>query len=81
MMASAVPEDYYRIELGKAGNGSRWAELTTILTYGTMVHVVKSVVAEVGMDAEILDLRTLLPLDIEAIEAIGKKDGTLYGGP
>src|SRR3546814_13756334 len=40
-----------------------------------MVHVTKTIVAEMGIDAEILDLRTLLPLDIEAIETSVKKTG------
>lgn len=72
--ASAVPEGYYRIELGKAGI-VREGEALTILTYGTMVHVVQTVVAEMGIDAEIVDLRTLLPLDVEAIEESVKKTG------
>jgi 2-oxoisovalerate dehydrogenase E1 component beta subunit len=72
--ASAVPEGYYRIELGKAGI-VREGEALTILTYGTMVHVVQTVVAEMGIDAEIVDLRTLLPLDIETIEESVKKTG------
>ena len=72
--ASAVPEGYYRIELGKAGI-VREGEALTILTYGTMVHVVQTVVAEMGIDAEIVDLRTLLPLDVETIEESVKKTG------
>ena len=71
---SAVPEGYYRIELGKAAI-VREGQAVTVLTYGTMVHVVKAVVAEHGIDAEIIDLRTLLPLDIETIEASVKKTG------
>ena len=71
---SAVPDAYYRIELGKAAV-VREGEAVTVLTYGTMVHVVKAVVAEHGIDAEIIDLRTLLPLDIETIEASVKKTG------
>jgi 2-oxoisovalerate dehydrogenase E1 component beta subunit len=71
---SEVPEDYYRIELGKAAI-VREGQALTILTYGTMVHVVKSMVAETGIDAEIVDLRTLLPLDIETIEASVEKTG------
>ena len=59
---SAVPEGYYRIDLGKAAV-VREGQAVTVLTYGTMVHVVKAVVAEHGIDAEIIDLRTLLPLD------------------
>jgi 2-oxoisovalerate dehydrogenase E1 component beta subunit len=71
---SAVPEGYYRIDLGKAAV-VREGQAVTVLTYGTMVHVVKAVVAEHGIDAEIIDLRTLLPLDIETIEASVKKTG------
>jgi 2-oxoisovalerate dehydrogenase E1 component beta subunit len=71
---SDVPEDYYRIELDKAAT-VREGQAVTVLVYGTMVHVVKAVVEEVGIDAEIIDLRTLLPLDIEAIEASVKKTG------
>jgi 2-oxoisovalerate dehydrogenase E1 component beta subunit len=69
-----VPEGYYRIELGKAAT-VRAGDALTILTYGTMVHVCTTVVMETGIDAEILDLRTLLPLDIEAIEVSVKKTG------
>jgi 2-oxoisovalerate dehydrogenase E1 component beta subunit len=69
-----VPEDYYRIELGKA-NVVREGEGFTILTYGTMVHVCMTVVMETGIDAEVIDLRTLLPLDIETIEASVRKTG------
>ncbi len=71
---SDVPADYYRVELGKAAT-VRQGQALTILVYGTMVHVVKSVVEEVGIDAEILDLRTLMPLDIDAIVASVAKTG------
>ena len=69
-----VPEGYYRIDLGKART-VREGEAFTILCYGTMVHVVSSTVAEMGVDAEIIDLRTLVPLDIEAVEASVRKTG------
>ncbi len=69
-----VPTDYYKIPLGKART-VREGEALTILAYGTMVHVVESVAREKGVDAEILDLRTLVPLDIEAIEASVEKTG------
>ncbi len=69
-----VPEDYYRIELGKAKVVREGADLT-ILAYGTMVHVAQATVEAAGIDAEILDLRTLVPLDIDAIEASVKKTG------
>ena len=72
--AAQVPTDYYKIPLGKART-VREGEALTILAYGTMVHVVESVAREKGVDAEVLDLRTLVPLDIEAIEASVKKTG------
>lgn len=72
--ASEVPEGYYRVELGKAAT-VREGEAVTILCYGTMVHVVAATIEELGVDADILDLRTLVPLDIEAIEASVKKTG------
>ncbi|OAN66309.1 alpha-ketoacid dehydrogenase subunit beta [Sphingomonas sp. TDK1] len=72
--ASEVPEGHYRVELGKAAT-VRAGEAVTILCYGTMVHVVAATIEELGVDAEILDLRTLVPLDIDAIEASVKKTG------
>jgi 2-oxoisovalerate dehydrogenase E1 component beta subunit len=70
----AVPEGYYRIELGKAAI-VRPGTALTVLAYGTMVHVVKATVEEMGVDAEIIDLRTLVPLDIDTIEESVKKTG------
>jgi 2-oxoisovalerate dehydrogenase E1 component beta subunit len=72
--AGEVPTGHYRIDLGKAAT-VRAGEAVTILCYGTMVHVVASTVEELGVDAEIIDLRTLVPLDIHAIEASVKKTG------
>lgn len=70
----AVPEGYYRVDLGKA-NVVRAGEAVTILAYGTMVHVVQSTVEDMGVDAEIIDLRTLVPLDIDTIEESVRKTG------
>lgn len=72
--AAEVPEGHYRVELGKAAT-VREGEAATILCYGTMVHVVATTVEELGVDAEIIDLRTLVPLDIATIEASVKKTG------
>jgi len=69
-----VPDDYYRIELGRA-KVVRPGEALTVLAYGTMVHVCQGVIEEQGIDAELIDLRTLLPLDIGTIEASVKKTG------
>ncbi|MCC6925767.1 alpha-ketoacid dehydrogenase subunit beta [Novosphingobium sp.] len=72
--AAEVPEGYYRIPLGKA-RVVRQGEAMTVLAYGTMIHVAEAVCREKGIDAEIIDLRTLVPLDIETIEASVKKTG------
>ncbi len=72
--AGEVPTGYYRIPLGQA-NVVREGEALTILAYGTMVHVALAVSAEHGVDAEVIDLRTLVPLDIQTIEASVKKTG------
>lgn len=72
--AGEVPEDYYRIELGKA-NIVREGSALTVLAYGTMVHVALGVIKEHDIDAEVIDLRTLVPLDIEAIEKSIHKTG------
>jgi len=72
--AGEVPTGYYRIPLGKAAI-VRPGEALTVLAYGTMVHVAAEAVREAGIDAEIIDLRTLVPLDIETIEESVKKTG------
>ncbi len=72
--ASEVPDEMYRIPLGKANIVREGGDLT-ILAYGTMVHVALGVVEEHGVDAEVIDLRSIVPVDIEAIEASVKKTG------
>ncbi len=72
--ASDVPEEMYRIPLGKANIVREGGDLT-ILAYGTMVHVALSVVEAHGIDAEVIDLRSIVPVDIETIEASVKKTG------
>jgi 2-oxoisovalerate dehydrogenase E1 component beta subunit len=64
--ASDVPEHYYTVPLGKAAV-VRGGAAVTILAYGTMVHVSLRAAAEAGVDAEVIDLRSLVPLDIETI--------------
>lgn len=69
-----VHDDYYTVEIGKA-NTVREGKDISIITYGLGVHWAKDIVAEAGIDAEIIDLRTLAPLDTEAIYASIKKTG------
>ena len=69
-----VPEGYYTVDLGKAREISQGDDLT-ILTYGTMVWVAEAVAKDMGLSADILDLRSLLPYDLEAITQSVNKTG------
>jgi 2-oxoisovalerate dehydrogenase E1 component beta subunit len=71
---SEVPEGYYRIELGKAAV-ARPGNDVTLLAYGTMVHVCVAAVEEAQVDGEVIDLRSLLPIDLDAIVESVKKTG------
>jgi 2-oxoisovalerate dehydrogenase E1 component beta subunit len=72
--ASEVPEDFYTVPLGQAAIVRAGAQLT-ILSYGTMVHVALAATAQAGFDAEVIDLRSLVPLDIDTIIASVRKTG------
>ncbi len=72
--ASEVPEDFYTVPLGQAAIVRAGAQLT-ILSYGTMVHVALAAAAQAGFDAEVIDLRSLVPLDIDTIIASVRKTG------
>ena len=72
--AGEVPEGHYTIPLGKA-EVRRAGSAVTVLAYGTMVYVAEAAVRETGIDAEIIDLRSLLPLDRDTIVASVAKTG------
>ncbi|HEY0013928.1 MAG TPA: alpha-ketoacid dehydrogenase subunit beta [Allosphingosinicella sp.] len=72
--AAEVPDGHYTVPIGKAAV-ARSGEAVTILCYGTMVHVALATAEAEGIDAEVIDLRTIVPVDIEAIEASVKKTG------
>ena len=72
---SEVPDGHYTVPLGQA-RVVRQGSATTILAYGTMVHVALATAAETGIDAEIVDLRTLVPLDLDTIVASVCKTGS-----
>ncbi len=82
-----VPQGFYTEEIGKA-KVVRQGEELTIITYGMGVSWAMAAVEQLQVDAEILDLRTLLPLDYDAIDAVVKKtnkvlvlhEATLTGG-
>ena len=72
-----VPEEEYLIPLGKA-DIKREGKDVTIITYSKMVHTALEAaekMAAQGIDAEVLDLRTLVPLDMETIAQSVKKTG------
>lgn len=83
-----VPEGYYNVEIGKA-RLVREGSQCSIITYGIGVHWAMGYLdANPDVSADLLDLRTLLPFDREAILATVKKTGrtiilhedTLTGG-
>jgi 2-oxoisovalerate dehydrogenase E1 component beta subunit len=69
-----VPEGHYTVPLESAAIFRAGADVT-VLTYGTMVFVSEAAARESGVDAEIVDLRSLWPLDLPAIVASVKKTG------
>ena len=72
--AGEVPEGRYAIPLGRAARVREGGDVT-ILAYGTMVHVASGVVEEGGIDADVIDLRTIVPLDIATIEESVRRTG------
>ncbi|HUG85153.1 MAG TPA: alpha-ketoacid dehydrogenase subunit beta [Euzebya sp.] len=69
-----VPEGPYTVPLGSAAIRKEGTDLT-ILAYGTMVHVALAAAEEAGVDAEVVDLRTLLPLDLDTIVTSVQRTG------
>ena len=69
-----VPEGHYTVPLELAQVFRAGAELT-VLTYGTMVFVSQAAAAETGIDAEIIDLRSLWPMDLQTVVTSVKKTG------
>lgn len=72
--ASEVPDGHYVVPLGKAAI-KRSGAAVTVLAYGTMVHVALAATEDSGVDAEVIDLRTLVPLDLETIVDSVNKTG------
>ena len=87
-VSGPVPAEYYEIEIGKARHVREGDELS-IITYGSGVHWAEDYAAEhPEISIDILDLRTLLPLDYLAIRSAVERTGrvlilhedTLTGG-
>ncbi|HLR01939.1 MAG TPA: alpha-ketoacid dehydrogenase subunit beta [Virgibacillus sp.] len=70
-----VPEDEYTVDLGKA-DIKREGKDVTIVTYGAMVHTslkAADALAKDNIEAEVIDLRTVSPIDIETVVESVKK--------
>lgn len=69
-----VPDNYYTLEIGKAASVSSGDELT-VITYGWGVHWAIEACQKLGISAEIVDLKTLLPWDKDTVKAAVEKTG------
>ncbi len=82
-----VPEGYYTVPIGQSEIVRPGSEMT-IVTYGTLVHVAAAAAESEGVDAEIIDVRSLSPMDantmIESIKKTGRcmiaHEATRFGG-
>ncbi|WP_026689343.1 alpha-ketoacid dehydrogenase subunit beta [Alteribacter aurantiacus] len=77
LIKGEVPEDDYTLPIGKA-DVKREGEDITVITYGLCVHFAMQAAGKLekeGYSAHILDLRTVYPLDREAIVEAAKKTG------
>lgn len=73
-ISAEIPNEYYTIEIGKAALVTTGDQIS-IITYGMGVQWAVKTVEEFGISAEILDLRSLLPWDKEAVKKTVKKTG------
>lgn len=87
-VSGLVPEQYYEVPIGKAATIQTGSDIT-IITYGAAVHWAKEyVAAHPEISATILDLRSLVPLDYNAIRTAVQSTGkvlilhedNLFGG-
>lgn len=87
-ITETIPDDYYTVEVGRASLVQQGTDLS-IITYGMGVHWAREVLAEMkDVSADVVDLRTLLPWDEQAVSATVKRtnralilhEDTLTGG-
>ncbi len=71
---SEVPDEQFEVEIGKAAKLKEGDDVS-IITYGSMVPVVMSAVEKNQVNADVIDLRTILPMDITAVLQTAKKTG------
>jgi 2-oxoisovalerate dehydrogenase E1 component beta subunit len=69
-----VPDGHYHVPIGKAEIVRPGTDVT-IIAYGTMVHVAEAAARGLGLDAEIIDVRSIVPLDVDTLAASVAKTG------
>ncbi len=86
-ISEEVPSNYYTTPIGKAVVVSEGSDLT-IVTYGLGVHWAQAAKENLDVDVEIIDLRTIAPIDYQTIETSIKKtnkvivlhEDSMFGG-
>lgn len=73
-ISAEIPDQYYTVEIGKANLVKEGGEVS-IITYGMGVLWALKATEELGLSADILDLRTLMPWDSESVKTTVKKTG------
>jgi pyruvate dehydrogenase E1 component beta subunit len=79
LFKAEVPEGDHRVPLGKARLVREGHDIT-VVTYGGMAPICEKAaqhVASEGVEAEVIDLRTVWPFDVDAVEESVKKTGRL----
>jgi 2-oxoisovalerate dehydrogenase E1 component beta subunit len=82
-----VPEGYYKVPIGHCEVVQPGTEVT-VVTYGTMVHVAVAAARAAGIEAEIIDVRSMVPLDVntlvQSVQRTGRcvivHEATRFGG-
>ncbi len=69
-----VPDGHYTVPVGKAAVVREGRDVT-VISYGTMLHVAEAAARALGLDAEVIDVRTIVPLDVETLAASVQKTG------
>jgi 2-oxoisovalerate dehydrogenase E1 component beta subunit len=69
-----VPEGHYSVPIGRA-EVVREGSAISVITYGTMVHVCEAAARAMNLDAEVIDIRSIVPLDVETIATSVRKTG------
>jgi len=73
-VSEPIPDEYYTIEAGKARYIKQGSDIT-IITFGLCVSMASQLLEELEISADLIDLRTLVPLDKETIEQSVRKTG------